>query len=504
MKLISNEIYDSNILNRKQKINSKLSAFVTYNTADNISCENNMIFIPSNDIIEEEQCVLSPYPHVKFSCGSEYNDLNIRDFAFLGWYTDIRDNAFFNNSKIENIKLRVSSIGSGAFSFCDNLKTVKINSDSKNFLGRSAFQQCKKLEYVDFTLSKKSCLEYLGIYMFWECSSLKTVIFPNTIKYLEVGCFKRCKSLLSMDFSKCPLETVDTYAFYGCRSLKLLRLPKTITKIGQEPFYYMSPKLLIDIDKTVEEANEFQLGNYWHCGLREPGQVIKCIDGDIVINSKDITSFSYEENNKIVQLDAIDNSGFRNHKTNPLNWKNLINNKYTTKLQGNPIFEAKEVIFNENSICDIENLDIAKNINSGNITISYVFKNIKINENGVLLNFNDGISSILKITYSSLSSLSEINWRGDSITSNSFLNNTVNSMINVTASGESIYVNGNLMGSNGIKNDYKETLYFPIGSIAGQSSQINNEIFSVRIFTRRFTPEEIYRDYIIDKVRFGE
>ena len=98
----------------------------------------------------------------------------------------------YYRSVIHTVRLYgVSRIGENAFSFFENLRTVKFyeKSYADVVIGNSAFRQCFLLSEFDFTYVKE-----IGNNAFFQCVSLESVILPN-IQTIRGNAFYDCTGL---------------------------------------------------------------------------------------------------------------------------------------------------------------------------------------------------------------------------------------------------------------------------------------------------------------------
>ncbi|AFA48679.1 leucine-rich repeat domain-containing protein [Acetobacterium woodii] len=80
-------------------------------------------------------------------------------------------------------------------------------------------------------------VEILKRSMFYKCSQLEEVIFPESLKHIEDFAFYGCEKLISAKLNQCfVLETIGTSAFEGCRSLKELVIPDSVVEIEEASF----------------------------------------------------------------------------------------------------------------------------------------------------------------------------------------------------------------------------------------------------------------------------
>ncbi|MGN0522316.1 MAG: leucine-rich repeat domain-containing protein, partial [Eubacterium sp.] len=212
----------------------------------------------------------------------------------------------FEDSSIESVIIPegVTSIEYGAFSYCENLKSVTLPSslesmdqeafygcyaltdfivaeENSNFcvvdgvifnsdktvlikypqgsenttyiipdsvieIGSYAFSQCKNLTSITIPDSVIS----IGDYAFHDCTSLTSVTIPNSVKSIGDYAFFYCTSLMNVTIGD-SVTSISDWAFYYCTSLTNITIPDSVTSIGYCAFYYCTS--LTDI--IVDSAN---------------------------------------------------------------------------------------------------------------------------------------------------------------------------------------------------------------------------------------------------------
>ncbi len=157
---------------------------------------------------------------------------------------------FMHNNLAESIKLpsSVTSIGSYAFSVCDNITRFAIP-DGVDNIGKAAFQGCKKLE----SIIMPSQLISIPPQMFWECDSLKSITLPNSIASIGKDAFRDCKSLTKILLTE-TLASIEEGAFSGCISLKEIFIPISTTVVGSNVFNECSDDLIIRVEADMQPA----------------------------------------------------------------------------------------------------------------------------------------------------------------------------------------------------------------------------------------------------------
>ena len=64
---------------------------------------------------------------------------------------------------------------------------------------------------------------------------IESVIFPDSVRFISLHAFDRCKNLKSIRLSE-SLKSIDYAAFWDCESLESLSIPKSVEYIAEEAF----------------------------------------------------------------------------------------------------------------------------------------------------------------------------------------------------------------------------------------------------------------------------
>lgn len=172
---------------------------------------------------------------------------------------EIGDNAF-NGSPIKNINLdNVKIIGNSAFENTQLTSLEQIDLPNVERIGSYAFgyahfknlvlPNVKTIASYAFTSSYIETLvankcETIGDYAFKGCYNLKSV--ETSAKVIGSNAFENCESLKDLTFSQ--VETIDTYAFNKCTSLTSVVIPNTVGEIGKSAFAQCSSLKYVEIE----------------------------------------------------------------------------------------------------------------------------------------------------------------------------------------------------------------------------------------------------------------
>lgn len=148
----------------------------------------------------------------------------------------------------------VTSIGSSAFSYCEDLTSVTIpNSVTK--IGSSAFRECLLLESINIPNS----VTIIDSYSFLNCYSLTSITIPNSVTDIGSNSFAGCQSLTSITIPS-SVTSIKDYAFKGCSSLTSVTIPNSVTRIENSAFYGCEGLTSVTIPDslTTIEDNTFE------------------------------------------------------------------------------------------------------------------------------------------------------------------------------------------------------------------------------------------------------
>lgn len=133
------------------------------------------------------------------------------------------------------IKEGTVCIADMAFYDCRSLKSVVIP-DTVKYIGNYAFCNCYNLASANIPTATVS----IGASAFDNCN-LKSVTIPASVTAIGEGAFSNCNNLTEVIFEEGnQLEKVEAETFSWCSNLKSISLPSTVTEIGYEAFYYMN------------------------------------------------------------------------------------------------------------------------------------------------------------------------------------------------------------------------------------------------------------------------
>ena len=214
------------------------------------------------------------YPVNSIPQGAFYNlttrsgKATLNFFIFPSGVTTVGPSAFNATGLISiQIPSSVTSIGTGGFYGCSNLRNVSFGASSLlNSIGNSAFGFCSQLS--DFEIP--SSVSYLEDKVFTGSQAFISVNSGNAWFSAQDGLLYNkdmtkllyCPSMKSGSYN-IPSNVTDIAidAFYNCNQLNSLTLPPSLTKIEQGAFYNCSVLSNISIPASVNTIGSYAFFN---------------------------------------------------------------------------------------------------------------------------------------------------------------------------------------------------------------------------------------------------
>ena len=97
-------------------------------------------------------------------------------------------------------------------------------------------------------------------YGFNDNYKLRTVIIPDTIKYIGHAAFEDCSNLTSVEIPN-SVTSIGNYAFEGCSNLTSIEIPNSVTSIGRYAFQSCSKLTSIVIPNSVTTIDDHAFYN---------------------------------------------------------------------------------------------------------------------------------------------------------------------------------------------------------------------------------------------------
>ncbi len=108
---------------------------------------------------------------------------------------------------------------------------------------------------------------------FQNCSSLTSVVIPDSVAHIGYGVFRGCSGLTSINVVE------GNPAYRRCGSLMSITLPDSVTSIGRYAFADCTSLTTITFTGTMEQWNAIEKGESWNSYTGN--YTVHCTDGDI-------------------------------------------------------------------------------------------------------------------------------------------------------------------------------------------------------------------------------
>ena len=187
------------------------------------------------------------------------NDISIAANAFYdtAWYNNQDDGVVYAGKVLYNFKgtmpegtnidIKDGTLGIADWAFfgCSSLKSVIIP-NSLTSIGASAFKSCSGLISVTIHNNVSS----IGDHAFESCSGLTSVTIPNSLTSISGSAFKGCSGLTSVTIPN-NVTSIGDEAFSNCSNLTSVTIPNSLTSIGASAFESCTTLASINIPNSV-------------------------------------------------------------------------------------------------------------------------------------------------------------------------------------------------------------------------------------------------------------
>ncbi|MCQ2305865.1 MAG: leucine-rich repeat domain-containing protein [Bacteroidales bacterium] len=124
----------------------------------------------------------------------------------------------------------VTSIGDYAFFNCTSLTSIIIP-NSVTSIGNYALELCTGITSINIPSSVTS----IGWCAFDYCTSLTSIAIPENVTFIDGFAFSNCSSLTSINIPD-NVTSIEKYTFNNCSRLTSIAIPSTVTSIGEYAF----------------------------------------------------------------------------------------------------------------------------------------------------------------------------------------------------------------------------------------------------------------------------
>ena len=135
--------------------------------------------------------------------------------------------------------LPVKQIGTKAFEKCTSIKSIVVP-NSITSIGQSAFEKCANLSYVNIG----NGVTDIPSSAFYECEKLSNIDLGSNVTSIGNSAFSHCIALTEITMPE-GLTSIGEQAFWECGELTSIVLPKSLANIGDRAFYYCAALYVI-------------------------------------------------------------------------------------------------------------------------------------------------------------------------------------------------------------------------------------------------------------------
>lgn len=183
----------------------------------------------------------------------------------------IGDGAFEHCNNLTSIEIpnSVMSIGNRALSYCQSLTSINVDKDNSKYysIDGNLFNK-DKLILIQYALGKteKSYIvpngvTSIGAGAFEYCEHLTSIEIPNSVTSIGAGTFEHCENLTSIKIPN-GIKNIGDYAFENCLNLIRIEIPNSVTKINERAFRKCTDLTDVYYNGTKKQWNEINIGNY--------------------------------------------------------------------------------------------------------------------------------------------------------------------------------------------------------------------------------------------------
>lgn len=170
---------------------------------------------------------------------------------------DMSVKMFNENTSVNSIYIKkgIEIIAEGAFENCSPLREIRLPNSLRE-VGARAFYRCQDLEKIEIPDNVSN----IGDSAFYHCSKLKELGLPNDMKRIGDSAFYNCYNLEVIELPN-TIEIIDNNAFYCCTNLKKVHLSNKLKKMGESVFENCSSLEKVVIPEGITKIDVYSFRN---------------------------------------------------------------------------------------------------------------------------------------------------------------------------------------------------------------------------------------------------
>ncbi|MCM1181301.1 MAG: leucine-rich repeat protein [Clostridium sp.] len=180
----------------------------------------------------------------------------------------IGGNAFYSCSNLSSVTLsnKLVTINHDAFGKCNALVSIEIpksinNCDANDYASDGgAFSYCDNLKTIYFEQGIKKIPKRL----FYRCTGIEEIKIPDSVTTIEWRAFMKCTNLKKVTMAD-SVTRIEAFAFSYCTSLNDLQLSKSLIELWDDAFSYCNSLQSVEIPKSIETI-KYDNGFHAHIG----------------------------------------------------------------------------------------------------------------------------------------------------------------------------------------------------------------------------------------------
>ena len=219
----------------------------------------------------------------------------------------------------------VTSIGYEAFRDCSSLRTITIPNSVKS-IGESAFYYCRSLTTITIPDSVTS----IGDWAFYRCDRFTTITIPDSVTSIGDSAFRSCSSLTTITIPD-SVTSIGNSAFRDCTSLTTVNFnAANCTYMGYYDDYGnynctsfggCSNLTTVNIGENVETIPDFAFYDCTSLTTITIGDSVESIGSYAFYSCDRLTTITIPDSVKSIGENAFSGTAYYN---NPNNWKDKV------------------------------------------------------------------------------------------------------------------------------------------------------------------------------------